>query len=533
MKVPLSLTQALDDQFEKDLAQELVTLGYLDDAEDLHNRRFISRSVLPHLARFMELFNRRGVAAGADAAGASASGGAGVSGGDSAGSGAIVNDGLDAYWSKGSNPENLRLAYILSFLPTNLFRSASIGGELARLGYRFPFQTNLRALELGAGPASASIGLALSQKCSPWGLPTRGNWALIEQDRTMLRVGSALLSAFSRRFLGSAATGDVSSIDAVDGEAAANVARDAASGSGAGRAGDVATATRTEAKPARKKYYKGSKKEGRADLARPGAGARNEFSDGSGLSTAGWEVREFARKLDWTQPLLPKAAPRFQLMLTSYVLNEAQVPISQLAERWLELFDSHLEQEGLVILIEPALRLQSRKLLELRREFLAAPQFKNLGMQVLLPCLGHQVCGALTDPDDWCHEEVSWWRPKFVKLIDDLGGMDRKTLPFSYLVLTKSARPRTDLLPALKGPNVTEAAAVTEIHTHRLVSPPFSQGQDLEFFLCSSRSDGKRRARLRVPREERDEIERGTILVNADVRGESNASRVDRFEHRV
>jgi hypothetical protein len=158
--------------------------------------------------------------------------------------------------------------------------------------------------------------------------------------------------------------------------------------------------------------------------------------------------------------------------------------------------------------------------LEIRRELLTESQRRKIDwLQILLPCLGHQACGALAAAEDWCHEEAVWWRPPYFKLIDQLAELDRKTLPFSYLVITKSHRKREEILPALAGVK----------STHRLVSPSHKEGRELEFFVCGS--EGKRRARYRPagPEDPARELDRGDILSDADLRGDSRASRVDKI----
>ncbi|MBS1961645.1 MAG: hypothetical protein JST04_05485 [Bdellovibrionales bacterium] len=231
----------------------------------------------------------------------------------------------------------------------------------------------------------------------------------------------------------------------------------------------------------------------------------------------GWSVRPFHRKVDWTKPLLPASAPSFHLWLSSFFLNEAEIPLDALAARIVDNWEHHLEDEGLAVLIEPALRVQSRRLLEFRKHLLvefAKPKRKGK-YRILLPCLGHQACGALATEGDWCHEEITWWRPKYFRKIDELAGLDRKTLPFSYLVVAKSKRSREELLPALGSAK-----------TDRLVSPAHSEGRDLEFFVCGE--EGKRRARYRPESDdEAKEIERGSIFLDAEIRGDARAGRVD------
>jgi hypothetical protein len=186
-------------------------------------------------------------------------------------------------------------------------------------------------------------------------------------------------------------------------------------------------------------------------------------------------------------------------------------------------WEKHLDDEGVVILVEPALKLQSRKLLELRRELLLARDRMGAPwLKVLVPCLGHQACGALAAEGDWCHEEVSWWRPPYFRTIDKMAGLDRKSLPFSYLVITRSRRSLEEILPSL----ATSPASQRE----RLVSPAHYEGKEQEFFLCGQ--EGKRRARYRAKDENSAEAElgRGDILAGAEIRGDVNSSRVDRVK---
>lgn len=413
------MAKAMEGEFEERIARFLTDRKLLDDSASLQSKRFLSRSVAPHVEKLSSLFNR----AEAESQG----------------------DGLAPYWKASSHPENLRLAYFLAFMPCNIYRVASVWTELARLGYRWP-STGFRGIEFGAGPASGACGIALGESHAPSGLPSEGNWALIEQDKAVLELGTAWAPEFFRDVL-------------------------------------------------------------RAD----------------------WGIRPFHRKIDLSRgEFLPASAPSFHLWLSSYYLNESGLAPRELAAKLLHAWDKHLENEGLVILVEPALKRQSRRLLELRQEILTQiKQPKNNDkemMQVLLPCLGHQACGALAEPEDWCHEEVSWWRPRYMRHLDEMTGLDRKTLPFSYLVLTKSKRTCEEILPAL-------AKFKTETR-HRLVSPAHSEGKEREFYLCGS--DGKKRARYRPPTDdESSELQRGDILLGCEMRGDRNSTRIDHIIQRV
>lgn len=401
-------------EFENLIADFALKEGLIPEASALTSKRYLNRSIAPHIKRLSSLFNRENQDQG---------------------------DALAAYWKTGTRPEHLRLAYFLYFMPSNLYRIASIWAELARLGFQWQGK-ELRGVEFGAGPASGACGIAAGEYFSGTSLSHKGNWALIEQDRPTLSLG--------------------------------------------------------------------------------GRWAAHYFNH---LKFDEWKIKEFSRKIDLSLGFLPPRAPKFNLWIMSFFLNELPTPRAELAELLLKDWTNHLEQEGIVIIVEPALKLQSRRLLELRRELIEQAQKQKLDwFQILTPCLGHQACGALANAEDWCHEDVSWWRPPYFRILDDLVGLDRKSLPFSYLVITKSKRPRSEILPGL--------ASKT---THRLVSPAHSEGQDLEFFLCGQ--EGKRRARIRPTEggavDTEEGLQRGDILIDAEIRGDVNSSRVTKVTRRV
>lgn len=407
MRVTEKLSTAFGSDFEKWIAEFALSKGLIPDIASLHSNRFVSRSIVPHIQRLSQLFNRYEKE---------------------------QTEGLAPYWKESSNPSHLRLAYFLYFMPSNLYRVASVWAELQRLGFQWK-PSSFQAIEFGAGPASGACGIAAGEKYAPVGLPDLGSWALIEQDKAILELGSSW--------------------------------------------------------------------------------AEHYFTQ---LEKSEWSIRPFHRKIELSQGFLPPKAPRFNLWLMSYTLNEFTHSAEELSSALIKSWSKHLDDEGLVILVEPALKLQSRKLLELRKALLEEKEFSQSGLQILLPCLGHQACGALKNPEDWCHEEVTWWRPPYFKKIDQMAGLDRKSLPFSYLVIAKSKRPRNEILPGISRGKPE--------NRFRLVSPAHKEGRDLEFFLCGQ--EGKIRARFR-PESEDQEVQRGDILLDAEVRGDVHSSRVEKM----
>ena len=163
MQVPVPLSEAFGPEFEERLYHFVRENRLINDdlPQGLGSIRFLRRSILPHVEKLSQLFNR-------------------------------LEDqeqkGVDLYWKQSSNPKNLRLAYFLYFMPANLYRTAGVISELSRLGYRFPHET-LKAIDLGAGPASAATGVAAGNHFASINLPDAGSWSLVEQDKGALMLG--------------------------------------------------------------------------------------------------------------------------------------------------------------------------------------------------------------------------------------------------------------------------------------------------------------------------------------------------------
>ncbi len=410
MRVPVSLVNAFQNDFESTLGDFLLQSRLIDGKDLLENKRYLTRSISPHVKAFSELFNRKE---------------------------GSQTDGIDRedYWAEG-NAKNRRLSYFLSFMPPNLFRVASVWAELHRLGFQFPSTLfsgsgEFRGLEFGAGVASGACGILAGEKFAPLGLPPSGSFALIEQSKAALSLGADwfdyLATAYGQNY----------------------------------------------------------------------------------------RARGFHRRIELNEAWLPKNAPSFHLMVMSFFLNESPLSPEEISLELLKTAENHLEQEGLMIIVEPALKLQSRKLLLLRKALIEKMRAGTSSLKILLPCLGEQACGALIKEEDWCHEEVDWMRPKYLRELDLLTGLDRRTLPFSYLVIQKTKRSLNEIFSNFEG---------KDEERYRLVSPSKNLSKRTsEFFMCGQ--DGKRRTRF-TP-EDLEHPDRGDLLQNVKLHGEPSLTQID------
>ncbi len=126
-------------------------------------------------------------------------------------------------------------------------------------------------------------------------------------------------------------------------------------------------------------------------------------------------------------PEVPSGA-RYDLILAAHVYSEAQPRLEE-----------HLSERGHLVVIEPALKDRTRRLMEWRDRMAAA------GLRVAAPCLERPRCPMLEREDLWCHMDVPWPRPAFVAEVDRRLGLDKESLKYAYAVVTPKGRTLADL----------------------------------------------------------------------------------------
>jgi SAM-dependent methyltransferase len=116
---------------------------------------------------------------------------------------------------------------------------------------------------------------------------------------------------------------------------------------------------------------------------------------------------------------------RFDLIVAAHLLNEFTGLLAPArAELVLGWMRDWLAPNGVLLLIEPALKETSRALLSVRDQLTSAGAF------VLAPCLWQGPCPALVSPHDWCHDSAA--RPS------------QPRADFSYLVLAAQGQVHND-----------------------------------------------------------------------------------------
>ena len=157
----------------------------------------------------------------------------------------------------------------------------------------------------------------------------------------------------------------------------------------------------------------------------------------------------------------------YDLIIFSNVLNETfshdEARIVRRINLVTEYLKRYLADDGSCIIIEPALRETSRELIAVRDGLL------QQGFHIYAPCFFHAECPALANPKDWCHEDLAWDPPAMIQELDNLTGLRKGSLKFSYLILRKDSRSLAGLYGA---------------HAFRIVSEPLVSKGKIEFYLC-------------------------------------------------
>lgn len=157
-----------------------------------------------------------------------------------------------------------------------------------------------------------------------------------------------------------------------------------------------------------------------------------------------------------------------------------------------------LSPGGMLVIIEPALKTSSRRLMALRPDLARVP-----GIRIIRPCLHAGPCPllAIETRDEWCHETIPWKPPGYMVQLNR--GLEREidVLKFSYLVMAR----------------IDEAAAAGAF---RVISRRLKEKGKTKCFLCTP--EGRIELyRLDKDRSETnaafDDIQKGDVISADDI----------------
>jgi SAM-dependent methyltransferase len=139
------------------------------------------------------------------------------------------------------------------------------------------------------------------------------------------------------------------------------------------------------------------------------------------------DARFFCRALGYDPRTANEPSGTYDPILAANVYSETQPRLEE-----------HLAEEGHLVVVEPALKDRTRKLMEWRDRMASA------GYRVAAPCLSRARCPMLERDELWCHMDVPWPRPASVAEVDRRLGLDKESLKYAYAVITKKGRTLAD-----------------------------------------------------------------------------------------
>lgn len=186
------------------------------------------------------------------------------------------------------------------------------------------------------------------------------------------------------------------------------------------------------------------------------------------------------------------------LILCSFAINEAfEARPEEELRLWLRRQLDALAPRGVLLLLEPALRETSERLVRLR-EWSSAGGYAG----TWAPCPHERPCPMLAAGAAWCHEVRAWTPPAPMQFINRTLHRDIGVLKFSFLALSPSPPPP---LPA-DPDRFRLVSPVAELKGRHLMTGCASDGQLRRYDLLARHLDRPAAAALRA-------FERGDRLV--------------------
>lgn len=156
----------------------------------------------------------------------------------------------------------------------------------------------------------------------------------------------------------------------------------------------------------------------------------------------------------------------FDMIVLANVLNELGGTMDQY-KFCLSLIKQCLKPGGIIIILDPALRLTTRTLMEIRDLFL----INHPDLEILSPCPHQDPCPMLSqNKRDWCHFYLEWHSPNVIREVDRLLGIKHDYLKMAYLIIKLKADSHSTSRPP--------------IALWRVVSSPLRSKGKMEFVLC-------------------------------------------------
>jgi SAM-dependent methyltransferase len=117
----------------------------------------------------------------------------------------------------------------------------------------------------------------------------------------------------------------------------------------------------------------------------------------------------------------------FDIIIAGFVLNEMKSLSHQALIQWIESMKDRLTPDGLILILEPALKITSQRLQKLSDEIAAQDIVTRIG-----PELDAHPCPQLADGVHWSHEVRHWQIPTTTEFINRKLHRDLRDVRFTF-----------------------------------------------------------------------------------------------------
>lgn len=141
--------------------------------------------------------------------------------------------------------------------------------------------------------------------------------------------------------------------------------------------------------------------------------------------------------LGWVQTNFSNVIPnkKFDLIIAANSLNEISDP--KILNETLSALYNVLNPNGILLIIEPALKTITRKLMQTRDDLIN----KHSDLVPIFPCTHKQSCPMLkANQSDWCHDSLTWERGPLVQQVDEMTGFNKHRIKTSGIIFQKSGQ---------------------------------------------------------------------------------------------
>ncbi len=176
----------------------------------------------------------------------------------------------------------------------------------------------------------------------------------------------------------------------------------------------------------------------------------------------------------------------FDAIVLSHTMNELwRSEASRAAKRldFLGKLVSLLSENGILLIVEPAITSTSRELLGLRDTLLAAhPELGVAG-----PCPESRPCPALASgPNRSCHSEYAWAPPEPIASLAQAAGLDRSSIKACWMAFQKNPSRDGSVRPGAQDSSTRTSPPDATSLSGRIVSEPMlNKAGRIRYIVCA------------------------------------------------